>query len=71
VSLDFDDLISEFRTRNAQREPPQRSLTPSVHTCQNQNNLDPPSLSRTRKKPVFIYFVSRTHGNFKNKSVNA
>jgi hypothetical protein len=76
VSLDFDDLISEFTTRNAQREPLQRSVTPSVHTRQTQNNLDPISIQSLKKgvykkASSFPYFASRTSMKIKNRSTNA
>jgi hypothetical protein len=38
VSLEPNDLISEFTTRDAQSEPLQRSVTPSRHTRRRQDN---------------------------------
>jgi hypothetical protein len=76
VSLDFDDLISEFTTRNTQTEPLQRSVTSSVHMRQSQDNLDPISIQSLKKRVFkkassFTCFASRTLGKIKNRPMNA
>jgi hypothetical protein len=75
VSLDFDDLISEFTTRNAQREPLWSSVTPRAHTCQNENKLNlhlsPHFDKESFKTDSFLLYLGRTHSNSDYRSTNA